>query len=42
MGERGDAILELDENAGKLLKVLDSLHLDKNTIVIFQVITVRF
>ncbi|MDE3235115.1 MAG: sulfatase-like hydrolase/transferase [Bacteroidota bacterium] len=36
MGARGDAILELDENTGKILKVLDSLKLTTNTIVIFS------
>jgi arylsulfatase A-like enzyme len=36
MGERGDALLELDENTGKILRVLDSLKLAQNTIVIFS------
>lgn len=36
MGARGDALLELDDNTGKILRVLDSLHLSKNTIVIFS------
>lgn len=36
MGARGDALLELDENTGKILKLLDSLHLSKNTLLIFS------
>ncbi|KAA9041910.1 arylsulfatase [Ginsengibacter hankyongi] len=36
MGARGDALLELDENTGKILHLLDSLHLSKNTLVIFS------
>jgi len=36
MGPRGDALLELDDNTGKILKTLDSLKLSKNTIVIFS------
>ena len=36
MGPRGDALLELDYNTGKILNVLDSLKLAKNTIVIFS------
>lgn len=36
MGPRGDALLELDDNTGKILNLLDSLHLAKNTIVIFS------
>jgi arylsulfatase A-like enzyme len=36
MGPRGDALLELDYNTGKILDVLDSLNLAKNTIVIFS------
>lgn len=36
LGARGDALLELDENTGKILKLLDQLHLSENTIVIFS------
>lgn len=36
MGDRGDAILELDDNTGKILRVLDSLKLTQNTIIIFS------
>ena len=36
MGPRGDALLELDDNTGKILHVLDSLKLTNNTIVIFS------
>ena len=36
MGARGDALLELDENTGKILHLLDSLQLVKNTIIIFS------
>lgn len=36
MGARGDALLELDESTGKILKLLDSLHLTNNTLVIFS------
>lgn len=36
MGPRGDALLELDDNTGKILNLLDSLHLSKNTIVVFS------
>jgi arylsulfatase A len=36
MGARGDALLELDDNTGKILNLLDSLNLSKNTIVIFS------
>jgi arylsulfatase A-like enzyme len=36
MGPRGDALLELDDNTGKLLNLLDSLRLTENTIVIFS------
>lgn len=36
MGPRGDALLELDYNTGKMLDLLDSLKLTKNTIVIFS------
>lgn len=36
MGPRGDALLELDDNTGKILNLLDSLHLAKNTLVIFS------
>ena len=36
MGARGDALLELDENTGKILHVLDSLGLAKNTLLIFS------
>ena len=36
MGPRGDALLELDDNTGKILKTLDSLKLTDNTIVIFS------
>lgn len=36
MGPRGDALLELDFNTGKILDVLDSLKLTKNTIIIFS------
>jgi arylsulfatase A-like enzyme len=36
MGPRGDALLELDDNTGKILRVLDSLKLSQNTIVIFS------
>jgi len=36
MGPRGDALLELDNNTGKILRALDSLQLTQNTIVIFS------
>jgi arylsulfatase A-like enzyme len=36
MGARGDALLELDDNAGKILNLLDSLKLTDNTMVIFS------
>ncbi|HVZ26013.1 MAG TPA: arylsulfatase [Sediminibacterium sp.] len=36
MGPRGDALLELDDNTGKVLYLLDSLHLTDHTIVIFS------
>lgn len=36
MGPRGDALLELDYNTGKVLNLLDSLKLTKNTLVIFS------
>lgn len=36
LGARGDAILELDYNTGKILDLLDSLNLSKNTIVVFS------
>jgi arylsulfatase A-like enzyme len=36
LGARGDAILELDYNTGKILNLLDSLNLSKNTIVVFS------
>lgn len=36
MGPRGDALLELDDNTGKILRALDSLKLAQNTIVIFS------
>lgn len=36
LGARGDALLELDENTGKVLKLLNQLHLSENTIVIFS------
>ncbi len=36
MGPRGDALLELDDNTGKILKMLDSLNLTENTMVIFS------
>ena len=33
-GNRGDALLQLDDSVGQLLKTLDSLHLTSNTLVI--------
>lgn len=36
MGPRGDAILELDNATGIILKTLDSLKLSKNTLIIFS------
>ncbi len=36
MGARGDAILQLDWTVGKIKSLLDSLHLTKNTILIFS------
>ncbi|WP_017256958.1 sulfatase family protein [Pedobacter arcticus] len=36
LGPRGDAILELDYNTGKILNLLDSLNLTENTIVMFS------
>lgn len=36
MGARGDALLELDENTGKMLHLLDSLDLTNNTLIIFS------
>ncbi|HEX7366800.1 MAG TPA: arylsulfatase [Pelobium sp.] len=36
LGARGDAILELDYNTGKILDLLDSLKLTANTIVVFS------
>ncbi|HEY6955794.1 MAG TPA: arylsulfatase [Flavisolibacter sp.] len=36
MGARGDAMLELDDNVGKVLRLLDSLDLAKNTLLIFS------
>nr|WP_294901332.1 arylsulfatase [uncultured Pedobacter sp.] len=36
LGARGDALLELDENTGKVLNLLDKLHLSENTIVVFS------
>ena len=36
MGARGDAILQLDWTVGKIKSLLDSLHLTKNTFLIFS------
>jgi arylsulfatase A-like enzyme len=36
MGPRGDALLELDYNTGKIVELLDQLGLSKNTIVVFS------
>lgn len=36
MGARGDVILELDWTVGRIMHVLDSLHLSENTLVIFS------
>ncbi len=36
LGSRGDALLELDENTGKILQLLDSLHISNNTLIIFS------
>jgi arylsulfatase A-like enzyme len=36
LGLRGDAILQLDWSVGQLLKVLDSLKLSQNTLIIFS------
>ncbi|MBI1344278.1 MAG: sulfatase-like hydrolase/transferase [Terrimonas sp.] len=36
MGPRGDALVELDDNTGKILNLLDSLQLTNNTLVIFS------
>ena len=33
-GTRGDALLQLDDSVGQLMKTLDSLHLTSNTLVI--------
>lgn len=33
-GNRGDALLQLDDSVGQLMKTLDSLHLASNTLVI--------
>jgi len=33
-GNRGDALLQLDDSVGQLMKTLDSLHLTSNTLVI--------
>jgi arylsulfatase A-like enzyme len=33
-GNRGDALLQLDDSVGQLMKTLDSLHLNSNTLVI--------
>ncbi len=33
-GNRGDALLQLDDTVGQLMKTLDSLHLTQNTLVI--------
>jgi arylsulfatase A-like enzyme len=33
-GNRGDALLQLDDSVGQLMKTLDSLHLTQNTLVI--------
>ncbi len=33
-GNRGDALLQLDDSVGQLMKTLDSLHLTSNTMVI--------
>ncbi len=35
MGFRGDAILQLDYAVGEITRLLESLHLEKNTIIIF-------
>lgn len=36
LGYRGDAILQMDWSVGQVMQMLESLHLDKNTIVIFS------
>lgn len=36
MGPRGDAIVEMDWSTGQVMKILDSLGLAKNTLVIFS------
>ncbi|MBK0383892.1 arylsulfatase [Pedobacter sp. SD-b] len=36
LGARGDAILELDYNTGKILNLLDSLNISENTLVVFS------
>ncbi len=36
MGPRGDAIVEMDWSAGQVMKILDSLGLSKNTLVVFS------
>jgi arylsulfatase A len=36
LGLRGDAILQLDWTVGRILKKLEALNLDKNTIIIFS------
>jgi arylsulfatase A-like enzyme len=33
-GNRGDALLQLDDTVGQLMKTLDSLHLNSNTLII--------
>jgi arylsulfatase A-like enzyme len=35
LGPRGDAILELDWTVGKILRLLDSLHLREKTLIVF-------
>jgi arylsulfatase A len=36
MGNRGDAILQFDDSVGQLMKLLDSLQLSSNTMVILS------
>lgn len=36
LGFRGDAILQLDDAVGEITRLLEKLHLEKNTIIIFS------
>lgn len=36
MGPRGDELLELDWEVGRIMKTLDSLHISQNTMIVFS------